>query len=58
MTVLFFGNFGLFYVNASLLQYGRGFSVLQAGLGIIPLTLPLLVGTVTYRASSTASVCP
>ncbi|GCD40311.1 MFS transporter [Streptomyces chrestomyceticus JCM 4735] len=45
MTVLFFGNFGLFYVNASLLQYGRGFSVLQAGLGIIPLTLPLLVGT-------------
>ncbi|OKI04850.1 MFS transporter [Streptomyces sp. CB02923] len=45
MTVLFFGSFGLFYVNASLLQYGRGFSVLQAGLGIIPLTLPLLVGT-------------
>nr|WP_237551783.1 MFS transporter [Streptomyces sp. SID8367] len=45
MTVVFFGNFGLFYVNASLLQYGRGFSVLQAGLGIIPLTVPLLVGT-------------
>ncbi|MEE1736939.1 MFS transporter [Streptomyces sp. BE147] len=45
MTITFFGSFGLFYVNASLLQYGRGFSVLQAGLGIIPLTLPLLVGT-------------
>ncbi|MEV7400452.1 MFS transporter [Streptomyces sp. NPDC091267] len=45
MTLTFFGTFGLFYVNASLLQYGRGFSVLQAGLGIIPLTVPLLVGT-------------
>ncbi|MGW6010560.1 MFS transporter [Streptomyces sp. NPDC055210] len=45
MTLTFFGNFGLFYVNASLLQYGRGFSVLQAGLGIIPLTVPLLLGT-------------
>ncbi|MFI0263625.1 MFS transporter [Streptomyces sp. NPDC017056] len=45
MTVIFFGSFGLFYVNASLLQYGRGFTVLQAGLGIIPLTLPLLLGT-------------
>ncbi|MFJ4714272.1 MFS transporter [Streptomyces sp. NPDC088785] len=45
MAVVFFGNFGLFYVNASLLQYGRGFSVLQAGLGIIPLTVPLLLGT-------------
>ncbi|MFD7663748.1 MFS transporter [Streptomyces sp. NPDC059788] len=45
MTVIFFGSFGLFYVNASLLQYGRGFSVLEAGVGIIPLTLPLLVGT-------------
>ncbi|MFF5566337.1 MFS transporter [Streptomyces sp. NPDC012623] len=45
MTITFFGNFGLFYINASLLQYGRGFSVLQAGLGIIPLTVPLLVGT-------------
>ncbi|WP_030903412.1 MFS transporter [Streptomyces sp. NRRL F-5126] len=45
MAITFFGNFGLFYVNASLLQYGRGFSVLQAGLGIIPLTVPLLVGT-------------
>lgn len=45
MTIAFFGNFGLFYVNASLLQYGRGYSVLQAGLGIVPLTIPLLFGT-------------
>ncbi|MEE1795262.1 hypothetical protein PUR28_31565 [Streptomyces sp. BE308] len=45
MTITFFGSFGLFYVNASLLQYWRGFSVLEAGIGIIPLTLPLLVGT-------------
>lgn len=45
MTITFFGSFGLFYVNASLLQYGRGFSVLQAGLGIIPVTVPLVVGT-------------
>ncbi|MFJ6613932.1 MFS transporter [Streptomyces sp. NPDC091289] len=45
MTMIFFGNFGLFYVNASLLQYGRGFTVLQAGLGVVPLTVPLLVGT-------------
>ncbi|MCX4846939.1 MFS transporter [Streptomyces sp. NBC_00893] len=45
MTITFFGSFGLFYVNASLLQYGRGFSVLEAGLGVIPLTVPLLVGT-------------
>ncbi len=45
MLVAFFGNFGLFYVNASLLQYGRGFSVLGAGLGILPLTLPLVFGT-------------
>jgi len=45
MVIAFFGNFGLFYVNASLLQYSRGYSVLQAGLGILPLTLPLLFGT-------------
>ncbi|PKT68928.1 MFS transporter [Streptomyces populi] len=45
MAITFFGSFGLFYVNASLLQYGRGFSVLQTGLGIVPLTVPLLLGT-------------
>ncbi|WP_431031901.1 MFS transporter [Streptomyces sp. P6-2-1] len=45
MTVAFFGNFGLFYINASLLQYGRGWSVLHAGVGIIPVTIPLLLGS-------------
>ncbi|MGX9919672.1 MFS transporter [Streptomyces sp. NPDC002248] len=45
MTVAFFGSFGLFYVNASLLQYGRGWSVLRAGVGIIPVTFPLLLGS-------------
>ncbi|MET1073207.1 MAG: MFS transporter, partial [Umezawaea sp.] len=43
MSVMFFGSFGLFYVNASLLQYGRGYSVLQAGLGALPLAAPLLL---------------
>jgi EmrB/QacA subfamily drug resistance transporter len=44
MLVSFFGLFALFYVNASFLQYGKGFSVLQTGLGIIPVTVPLLLG--------------
>jgi EmrB/QacA subfamily drug resistance transporter len=44
MTAVFFGMFALFYVNASFLQYGKGFSVLRTGLGIIPLTLPLILG--------------
>ncbi|NED88224.1 MFS transporter, partial [Streptomyces sp. SID11233] len=39
------GTFGLFYVNASLLQYGRGWSVLRTGVAIIPVTLPLLLGS-------------
>ena len=43
MAVTFFGSFGLFYLNASLLQYGRGFSPLEAGLGILPLAVPLLI---------------
>ncbi|MFJ4437865.1 MFS transporter [Streptomyces sp. NPDC088923] len=45
MAIAFFGSFGLFYVNASLLQYGRGWSVLRAGVGIIPVTVPLLLGS-------------
>ncbi|NEA39539.1 MFS transporter [Streptomyces sp. SID11385] len=45
MAVAFFGTFGLFYVNASLLQYGRGWSVLRTGVAIIPVTLPLLLGS-------------
>ncbi|AKU18779.1 MFS transporter [Luteipulveratus mongoliensis] len=44
MLIVFFGVFGLFYLNASLMQYGRGFSVLEAGLGVVPLTVPLLAG--------------
>lgn len=43
MVVAFFGNFALFFVNASLLQYSRGFDVLGAGLGILPLSVPLLL---------------
>jgi MFS family permease len=44
MVVSFFGLFALFYLNASFLQYGKGFSVLQTGLGVIPVSVPLLVG--------------
>ncbi|MFE6616975.1 MFS transporter [Amycolatopsis sp. NPDC057786] len=44
MTAIFFGMFALFYVNASFLQYGMGFSVLLTGLGIIPLTVPVVLG--------------
>jgi predicted MFS family arabinose efflux permease len=44
MVVSFFGMFALFFVNASFLQYGKGFTVLETGLGIIPVTVPLLVG--------------
>ncbi|RSN61158.1 MFS transporter [Amycolatopsis sp. WAC 04182] len=44
MTAIFFGMFALFYVNASFLQYGKGFSVLLTGLGIIPLTVPVILG--------------
>lgn len=44
MLVVFFGMFGFFYLNASLMQYGRGFSVLQAGVGVIPLSVPLVLG--------------
>jgi EmrB/QacA subfamily drug resistance transporter len=44
MTAIFFGMFALFYVNASFLQYGKGFSVLHTGLGILPLTVPIILG--------------
>ena len=44
MLIVFAGMFGFFFLNASLLQYGRGFSVLEAGLGALPLSLPLLLG--------------
>ena len=45
MMTAFFGSFGLFYLNATLLQYGRGYSVLQTGLAIVPMTLPMLLGS-------------
>ncbi|GAA4390821.1 MFS transporter [Tsukamurella soli] len=44
MTAIFFGMFALFYVNASFLQYAKGFGVLETGIGIIPLTVPIIVG--------------
>ncbi|QXJ25656.1 MFS transporter [Actinomadura graeca] len=45
MTAIFFGMFALFYVNASFLQYGKGFDVLRTGLGIVPMTVPIICGT-------------
>ena len=42
---MFFGMFALFYLNASFLQYGKGFSVLQTGLGIAPMAAFMIVGT-------------
>ncbi|WP_290061524.1 MFS transporter [Amycolatopsis solani] len=44
MTTVFFGMFALFYVNASFLQYAKGFGVLGTGLGIVPLTIPIILG--------------
>jgi EmrB/QacA subfamily drug resistance transporter len=44
MLIMFFGSYGLFYLNASLLQYGRGYTALQAGIGVVPMIVPLLVG--------------
>ena len=44
MMIVFFGMFGFFYLNASLMQYGRDFTVLQAGLGVLPMTVPLVLG--------------
>ncbi|MBY8863477.1 MFS transporter [Nocardia sp. CA2R105] len=43
MTAVFFGLFALFYINASFLQYGKGFGVLRTGLGILPVTVPLIL---------------
>ncbi|MFK0172414.1 MFS transporter [Streptomyces sp. NPDC090306] len=44
MTAVFFGMFALFYVNASFLQYAKGYGVLRTGLGIVPLTVPIVLG--------------
>ena len=56
MLATFFGSFGLFYLNASLLQYGRGYTVLRTGTAILPLALPLLVSTT--RSSPPSSPAP
>ncbi|WP_308816655.1 MFS transporter [Pseudonocardia alni] len=45
MCVTFFGSFGLFFLNATFLQYSRGFSALEAGFATLPLALPMLVGS-------------
>ncbi len=44
LLVTFFGMFSLFYVNASYLQDAKGFTVLEAGLGIVPVTLAMIIG--------------
>lgn len=61
LAVLFFGMFAFFYVNASYLQFGRGFDVLTTGLSILPLAVPMMIGTrlgplVVARIGSTATV--
>lgn len=50
MMVTWFGSFGLFYLNASLLQYGRGWSVLAAGLATLPLAIPIVALGATVPA--------
>jgi MFS family permease len=44
LFAMFFGMFALFYVNASFLQYGKGLTVLQAGLGIAPMAVVMVIG--------------
>lgn len=55
MLVTFFGSYGLFYLNASLLQYGRGYSTWQAGLAVVPVTVPLVLGD-RYMPALTARI--
>jgi MFS family permease len=43
MFVSFFGLFGLFYLNASYLQYVRGYGLITTGVAIVPLIAPLLL---------------
>jgi EmrB/QacA subfamily drug resistance transporter len=45
VAAVFFGMFALFYVNAQFLQYVKGFSPLQAGLGGLPLAAGIAVAT-------------
>ncbi|MBW8795359.1 MAG: MFS transporter [Streptomyces sp.] len=42
---VFFGMFALFYVNAQFLQYVKGFSPLQAGLGVVPVAAGIMIVT-------------
>ncbi|MFE7272573.1 MFS transporter [Streptomyces sp. NPDC057623] len=45
LAALFFGMFALFYVNAQFLQYVKGFSPVQAGLGVLPVAVGIMVVT-------------
>jgi MFS family permease len=61
LAMLFFGLFAFFYVNASYLQFGRGFDVLATGLSILPMAMPMMLGArvgplVVARIGSTATV--
>ncbi|RNI25447.1 MFS transporter [Flexivirga caeni] len=59
MVTLWFGSFGFFYLNASLMQYSRGFSVLQAGLATLPLTVPMvLLGRLVPALAARVGVWP
>jgi EmrB/QacA subfamily drug resistance transporter len=42
---LFLATFSFFYLNASFLQYGRGWSVLLTGVAIVPMTAAIIVGS-------------
>lgn len=44
ILIAFFGCFGLFFLNASLLQFERGFSTFESGLATLPCALPILIG--------------
>ncbi|MFF5497799.1 MFS transporter [Streptomyces aquilus] len=45
LAAAFFGMFALFYVNAQFLQYVKGFSPLQAGLGVVPVAVGIMTVT-------------
>jgi EmrB/QacA subfamily drug resistance transporter len=42
---VFFGLFGLFFVNAQYLQYAKGYSQLVTGLAILPLPIGMIVAS-------------
>lgn len=52
IAVVFFGLFGLFFVNAQYLQYVRGYPPLATGLAILP--LPLVMVVVSRRSIALA----